>query len=501
MLYKEDREETREKRTVLFMDDWPLHHTQGIVRKWFESEPWPDLEPFLDPSLPFFSCGYPRIYKFDDQWVMWACGSVHKEDRAGDEDWRLFRYVSSDGLDWKPALSDPNDPLSHCVFTDTYSTHGGHVLYDEHEKDPSRRFKYAYSNISTKPIDDSYGCCRVAVSPDGINWTIDMDAIWRPQHTDCASVIAYNPYTRKYQFISRTIMGDRRISIEQTKDWKTFEDPLVIVHPDPMDPPCSDFYGMPQFFYEGYFLGFLWHEHCGADDFTAGSTRCGGTVSSELTYSINGIQWNRTNRKSFVPDRGLGKGDCLTQYPSCLTVDDEGWMRIYTEGIVGEHDGFPGVDWNEKLSWTSMTVSRWRRDGMCALETNAGPGRILTKCYVPRGGQILLNAITSRFGSIRAELRDIHNKPMPGYELEKSIPVNGDGHFMPLQWKDGDGVRDTMPVGNGKSFRIYFEMQQARLYAMRLNADLNYGFVPLKTMAGEYIPHNIDGWDVEDPSK
>ena len=59
-------------------------------------------------------------------------------------------------------------------------------------------------------------------------------------------------------------------------------------------------------------------------------------------------------------------------------MDDEGWMRIYTEGMLGEHGAQPGeVNWSDRSNWVSMTVSRWRRDGMCALETVAGTGRIL----------------------------------------------------------------------------------------------------------------------------
>ena len=94
-------------------------------------------------------------------------------------------------------------------------------------------------------------------------------------------------------------------------------------------------------------------------------------------------------------------------------------------------------------------------------------------------------------GRIRAELRDLQNKPLPGCELEKSVPVTGDGHFLPLRWQDGGETRETFDALNGQPFKLYLELEQARLYALRADADLVYGFVPETNLAGEYIPNTL----------
>ena len=60
---------------------------------------------------------------------------------------------------------------------------------------------------------------------------------------------------------------------------------------------------------------------------------------------------------------------------------------------------------------------------------------------------IVLNATTGRLGRILAELRDLQNQALPGYELE-----------------------------------------QARVYAVRVDADSVCSFVAERNLAGDYIP-------------
>jgi hypothetical protein len=36
--------------------------------------------------------------------------------------------------------------------------------------------------------------------------------------------------------------------------------------------------------------------------------------------------------------------------------------------------------------------------------------------------------------------------------------------------------------------KLFLELEQARLYAVRVDADLLYGFVPELNLAGDYIP-------------
>jgi hypothetical protein len=113
---------------------------------------------------------------------------------------------------------------------------------------------------------------------------------------------------------------------------------------------------------------------------------------------------------------------------------------------------------------------------------------VLLRGILPHGGQILLNAITGRFGSIRCELRKLDNTPVPGYELDKCVPASGDGPFLPVHWQDDDTLRDSLDSVKDQPVRLFLELKQARLYAVRVDADLVYGFVPETNLAGDYIP-------------
>ena len=475
-------------RTILFLDDWPILARQGVDRRWFTAEPWPDLQPWHDPGLSYFSVSSVMRDAQSGGWRMW--GAACTDRTKGDGGLGLAAYSSPDGFDWQPLRQDPlvdknaTPEAPHIVFSGEFCGNGA-VFRDEREADPARRYKIPYTDLSPNPVDASYGCCRVAVSPDGIHWTIDREAVWRWQHTDTLFSVLHNPYTGKYQWTGRPILGDRRVALDQTRDWKRFEQPQVIVHPDPMDIPGVEFYGMPQFLYEGTFIGFLWRMS-GAPNDLAGSTRSMGRVDAELTYSVNGLAWNRTNRQPFLPDRGWGRDDFGSEYPTAMVLDDEGWLRVYTTSCIGEHND--GERFAEEDAIAFVTLSRWRRDGFCALESHSDTGSILLRGLLPRGGPVLLNATTGRFGRIRAELRDLQNQPIPGYELAHSVPVTGDGHFLPVRWQEGATVRETLDPLAGQPCKLYLELEQARLYAVRADADLVYGFVPERNLAGEYIP-------------
>ena len=476
-------------RTILFFDDWPIQGYWGIDRVWPRAEPWPGCEPWYDSLLSYSSVNTVLRDADTGIWHMWGTGTTTRD--KGDEGAGLYYYTSTDGLAWQPALQNPpvdakaTSAASHLVFSGEYSAGGG-VFRDIRETDASRRFKLPYSDLSPRPVA-AEGTCRVATSPDGIHWTIDKRAVWRMQHTDTHPGITYNPYTNKYQFTHRPILGDRRVALYQTNDWVIFEKPLVVVHPDPSDPPCVEFYGMPHFFYEGYFVGFLWRQHGALIDTTIPS-RMKGRVDSELTYSINGIQWNRTTRQAFLPDTGTTMSLYRNEYPIAMALDEQGWLRIYTNSCVGEHNDGKKFAADENICY--VTTSRLRRDGFCALESHSDVGQVLLRPLIARGGPIKINATTARFGRIRAELRMVpDNKPIPGYELENSIPIVGDGHFLTLRWKEKESVDQFA----GQPFRLFLEMEQARLYAVRVDADLLYGWVPEINLAGDYIPEQLPG--------
>ncbi len=476
--------------TILFFDDWVVQESRGLIRRWFQAQPWPDWEPVRDPALGM-SFHHMSILRdrATGRWRMWCYGqvpplSVSEHGPAGVRGTCL--YESADGLDWQPCLFDPPvDPragsaIRNAVFSGDACTGGACVVRDDAEADAERRYKMVY--VDTLPGSPDAGGGRFAYSPDGVHWMADPERTWAHVHVDTFHSTQFNPYTRMWQWTSRPISGDRRVALYQTPDFRQVQGPLIVMHPDPSDPPCVEFYGMPHFFYEGYAVGFLWRMHSTYDE-TGTPHRMRGKMDCELTYSVNGVVWNRTNRQSVMPDSGFGPGSFRSEYPSCMVVDDEGWIRVYSSSFTGEHgDGTrPGSEEKRGV----MTVSRFRRDGFCALETVSDTGHVTLRPLISRGGDIRLNAVTARFGSIRGELRTVpDDTPIPGYELENCVPIEGDGHFLTLRWKQ----RETIDPLKGQPFRIHLRLDRARLYAVRLAADHLFGVHVHRNLAGETEP-------------
>ena len=482
-----------QEKTILFFDDGLIQEYRGLERVWFTAEPWPGYIPSQDPLLQSsFSVPTVTLNAETGEWRMWAGGN--SDISRGDEGCGLYLYRSQDGLEWEPCFQDPpvdkkaSDRASHLVFSGEYAG-GGPPFYDEREPDPRKRYKLTYSDLSSNPV--AQHTCKVATSPDGIHWSIDREAIWNEQHCDGGGNIQYNPYTGKYQFFNRPILGDRRIAIYQTKDWKTFDRPLIVLHPDPLDPPMIEFYCMFNSLYEGYYMGFLPVMYGSYHDTTI-APRFDGKVETELTYSLNGICWNRTSRRPFLPGRGWGSkwgiDNFSSVYGACMVLDREGWIRIYATSCVGEHDDVKKFEDPTKTSY--MSIFRLRRDGFCALETSTDMGHLTMRPLISHGGKILVNAVTAQFGKIRAELRMVpDNKPIPGFELENSVPVSGDGHFLELRWKE----KDNIDCIRGLPFRIFLELDQARIYAIRVDATYLFGYTPETDLNGSYIPNQIPG--------
>jgi hypothetical protein len=476
--------------TILFFDDWVTQNSRGLTRQWFRAEPWPGFEPVQDPALTlsFHYCSILRDAE-TGLWRLWSHGQAAPRSAAEQGSVGISGtclYESTDGLDWRACTFDPpvdlraGSAIRNVVFSGNARTGGACVVRDDGDPDAARRYKMVYLDALPGRPDAAGG--QIAVSGDGVHWKADPGAVWSTEHVDTFHSTQFNPYTRMWQWMSRPISGDRRVAIYQTPDFRHFSGPLIVMHPDPSDPPCVEFYGMPHFFYEGYGVGFLWRMHSTYDE-TGTPHRMRGKVDCELTYSVSGVVWNRTNRQNFMPDSGFGPRSFRSEYPSCMVVDDEGWIRVYSSSFTGEHNDGMRIGPEERRG--AMTVSRLRRDGFCALETVSDTGHVTLRPLISRGGDIRLNAVTARFGAIRGELRTVpDDTPIPGYELANCVPIEGDGHFLTLRWKQ----RETIDPFKGQAFRIHLQMDRARLYAIRVSADYLFGAHIHRNLAGETEP-------------
>ena len=480
-------------RTVLFFDDWVIDRRRGLERIFPKAEAHPDAPAMqFDDFIASYSECSVHYDRAQQQWMLWS--SVCLNHRTLDASHALALHTSHDGLHWQPAhqpvLVDrrATAACANVVFSGDDSC-SGNVLYDAAEPDPDRRFKLVYSDqgkTHTKPHSS-----KVACSPDGIHWHIDREAVWCNWHNDANHTPSYNPFTKMYQFCGRSVSADRRITLFQTPDFKTFEKPLVILYPDSAESECVEYYGMPQFHHNGYYIGFLWKHYTGID--SEANFRMKGRVVSELVYSTNGISWNRTNRESIFPAPGMEDNFVASRYAWGLVEDDEGYLRVYGTQTVGEHG--EGRRFAEGEHSSGLTISRWRKDGFCMLQTRADEAELVLRPLFYRGGDIMLNAQMARFGFITCELRDaMTDRPLKGFGFEDSVPLTGDGTRMPLRWRNADpNALGTIAI------KLAFRLRQARLYSLTANADYLIGNCVHTDLAGSWDPeyYHLDHYRYE----
>ncbi len=83
---------------------------------------------------------------------------------------------------------------------------------------------------------------------------------------------------------------------------------------------------------------------------------------------------------------------------------------------------------------------------------------------------LLLNASTSAAGSIRCEIRDANNQPIPGFELGNCQPLFGDDIELIMRWDHGVELSQLAD----KPISLHFALVDADLFAYRFGQPRQY---------------------------
>jgi hypothetical protein len=148
-----------------------------------------------------------------------------------------------------------------------------------------------------------------------------------------------------------------------------------------------------------------------------------------------------------------------------VRVDDELWL--YYGCWDGDH-----LSWNKDgtnyykdrmRTWrTALAVLRW--NGFASLRPTADEtGEMVTRPLMTTGRVLDVNAAAAR-GRIRVELQNAAGEPIPGFTLDDSRDICGEGLAQRVRWRG----RDELPaVAVQGPFRMRFELRQADLYGFR----------------------------------
>ncbi len=431
----------------LFFDDFILAHYKNVHRRFMSPE-------FKDEGT------YPQgdwlitvdYIPSDNLYRMWHRMWLDLPGHRLRPDTRFTPVMamarSEDGIHWLPARLSPDvDKLTHkeraTCFSGVSFCDEFHVFHDMNDE----VYKTAYAD------KDECGnpAMWLAISDDGVHWeTRRTHWLDSPIWSDTQNSLLYNPITQKYQIMCRRSFVDRRIAVVESRDLVDWSKPRVILHPDPFDVPCGEFYSLPIFYYDGIFIGLLNLYFPDGSKYEKPAYH--GSVITELVYSYNGLNWNRTHRiiLNRRPSGTLGAGQI---YGSHLMLDPRTeQVYIYAYGALKKH-GIGGP--------TGILLYTLRKDGFVCLESSSEQGYIQTKPFILDAPDVSLN-ISAPHGGVKIQISNINSNPYVGFTFDDFNEWRGDSLAISLSWR-GHDLSEL--VGRAVSFE--FLLNNAQVYAIR----------------------------------
>ena len=453
---------------MLFFDDGHLYDRQNTERRVGS----PQLVPegvFVDPQLDVHS-GYPSVFRDPDSGV-WRClyqgGPIHD----GEEGYVAAVAESDDGVHWEtPDLSCGGDDfprrVPHQVIPSGEFFEWAPAYFDGQAEDPGERIK----GLVCCWAEDRLGHdCLLYASADGRSWKRPEGARWHPHGIDPAACVFWNEFRSSYCIAARPSVGDRRVAIYETRDWRSFSKPELLLQADALDTPAAELYGMTVFPYEGMFVGFLWVYHTPPEVSAAYSETAEidgpikflyGTIDCQLIYSYNGWHFQRGLRDPFIANSEPGQHGAGLVHASSMVVTEDDRIRVYSSSFKGEH-GEVSQD-PSLLRESAILLHELRLDGFCYLESEGEAGSMTTRIVYWKGGELQINVKASE-GEIRVQVEDAMGKPLTGYGFDDAVSFAGDELYWTPQWKDGKSMAQVA----GQVVRFSVRLTDGSIYAMR----------------------------------
>jgi hypothetical protein len=491
----------------LFLDDHAIDRTFAIKRNMHKpTRKGAVITPERAIGQTRTAAWSPPLWNPDiSLWEWWYKGHY---DETGNF---MNQYATSeDGINWdRPSLGlyEWQGSKDNNIALDPEGMGLIHILRDDRDPDPARRYKGLFSNRDR----------HLGVSPDGFQW--DMLDVPPIPSQDTAKFM-YDPYTE--QFVAtvkhRTAWG-RSVWVSTSKDFNTFTEPRLVMHSDEIDrenrrirvreivenpayftPPIVDdvdyiaeIYLMPIMAYEGIYVGFpnLFNPFGAVPAPRTNYTRIN---QPELAMSRDLYNWDRVaDREVFL---SVLPWDGVTYDTSQMSIcgapivrDDE--IRIYYNSyrVAGYKDLYETHNRNKELfrldidpevfnDTGAMSLATLRLDGFVSLDAE-DVGVVLTKPFMIHGEDLYVN-VDAKWGDIRVEIVDaeptVPSTPappqggpdtlaaLPGYGFVEAVPVSGDHVRVKLRWEGSPNPNFDKPV------QARFLMNQARLYSFWLGA-------------------------------
>ena len=447
----------KENQRQLFLDDYNIEEMSGLARTMHQPQKkgavirpnWLEGETSLQTrSAPFWD-------PLDEVYKLWLIDGTYR--------------TSKDGLHWVPSPEG--------------DTGVSEVFFDPLDPDPERRYK-------------SFHPKRLAVSPDGRNWTVLPRSF--PSASDEWN---FSLDLENRLYLATIKMGGpygRAVYLTKSESFDNWSTPELIFHADELDQELGrdnieqrfadeslltplwndpsvynvDTYNMGIFRYESVYIGTPAMFHSVAPVPNYPNTE--GFHLIQLAVSRDLKTWTRLgDRQPFIgPSRRDSGAYDLTQLigPSrAVARGDEIWF--YYTGIKYRGGGliyvgtFPGGEWIHRpgadIDSGAICLAVLRRDGFFSLDAGDKEGVLLTKPLVWRGSSLWTN-ISTQEGEVRVEILDENGDLLrEGLSRHRSIPVVRDGVRLPVIWQDDHDLADLRQ----QTVRLRFIARNAELYS------------------------------------
>jgi hypothetical protein len=460
----------------LFIDDYRVESVIDIQRM---VHPGTKSKPLIKPTEPW------------EGNAVYIYGTVLKNEPAGSgyrmwytsyqqEKYYLCYATSKDGITWKKPKLGIFD-YKGSKENNICKLGGGTLVYDAAEKDPRRRYKMmdVVQADTAKKKTFGYG---VFFSENGLNW-IPFDGNPVISYADVSTVAYDEPKglfiaaTKQRMLVSNTSVTpgkmDRAAFISTSKDFINWTAPsspgsawTLAVEGDQVDDMIvmskggmeGQIYGMTVHPYEGIYIGLPWAFD--VSSYTAGvfAGYGDGPIQPQIAASRDLRHWNRPSREPVLPLGKAGAWDDGTLYSSSKMLVSEKQIDLYFGAMNMTHGGSS----NTQIQTAQIAKATWRRDGFVSM-ANAGDdeGIITTNPVVFTGNRLVVNAKLFKAGSLKIEILDDSNIPVPGFTIAEAKPITGDQLSAVVSWQQGADLKRLA----GKRIKLRFHLKGGDLYS------------------------------------
>ena len=438
--------------TELFFDDYRIFGREGTQREYGVPE---RVSEYTDPyySTDYFS---PWVIPKDREYIMLYLG----QHRATHE-FALLCARSLDGIHFEPMKIRENsseaEPVN--ILIELQDAEEPIAVLEDIFAGPWERYKLILTKIDRVRMR---GYAEVYASADLIHWKLFLKEI--PDWT-CEPVggAFYNPKRDCYTILHRPTWGDRCTGYSETRDFIHYTPYELCLHQDALDQPLDELYGMSAIEYAGMFVGFpMMYVGNAPSRKTKGEP---GDIVPQLAYSWDGHHFQRSLRRSFLPDY---QGQPSLNWLCCACKQADGSLLLYCA-----HSPEPHGTAFRNHQHGRIRVYRLRKDGFIRLKAEA-QAKVITREFLYHGGPISVNlsaknatmAIVDTSGDDPTAHVWGTDVTAPGFDHADCVPLSGDS----VAWQPCFAGRDLESLkGRVLIFEIKYECGE--LYSVSGNLE------------------------------